>query len=193
MKEHLRPTLVMLAAFTLLLGFGYPAAVTGVACLVFPRRAAGSIVERDGKVVGSELVGQPFDDPKYFWGRPSARSPAGNASASSGSNLGPTDPAQADAVAARVKALHDADPAQAGLVPADLVTASGSGLDPDISPEAALYQVHRIAVTRGMTAGDERLLEALVAKRTQPRTFGLLGEPRVNVLLLNLDLDQLRK
>jgi K+-transporting ATPase ATPase C chain len=189
MKEHIRPTLVMLAAFTLLLGFAYPAAVTGVARLAFPGRSAGSVVERDGKVVGSALVGQPFDDPRYFWGRPSATSPAGNASASSGSNLGPTDKAQAENVAARVKVLLDADPTQAGPVPADLVTASASGLDPHISPEAALWQVHRVATLRSLT---EAAVRALVARHVEPRTLGILGEPRVNVLLLNLDLETLK-
>ncbi|MCE9584799.1 MAG: potassium-transporting ATPase subunit KdpC [Planctomycetes bacterium] len=193
MKDNLRPSIVMLVLFTLILGLGYPAAVTGVARVVFPSKSTGSTIERDGKVVGSELVGQSFDDPKYFWGRPSATSPANNGAASSGSNLGPTAQAQADAVAGRVKALQDADPTQTGPVPADLVTASGSGLDPHISPEAALYQVHRVAAARGMTKEQEADLKGLVERHVEGRTLGFMGEPRVNVLMLNLDLDGIKR
>jgi K+-transporting ATPase ATPase C chain len=189
MKSQIRPTLVVFAALTALFGFVYPAVTTLVARVLFPSRSTGSIIEKDGRVRGSELVGQPFDDPKYFWGRPSATSPAYNPGASGGSNNGPTNPAQADAVAGRVKALHDADPTQSAPVPADLVTASGSGLDPHISPEAARYQVHRVATARGMTKEQEESLKALVEKRVEGRTLGFMGEPRVNVLLLNFDLD----
>jgi K+-transporting ATPase ATPase C chain len=193
MKSQIRPTLVVFAAFTLLLGLVYPAVTTVAARVFFPARSTGSLLEKDGRVVGSELVGLPFDDPKYFWGRPSATSPACNPGASGGSNLGPTNPAQADAVVARVRALRDADPTQTGSVPADLVTASGSGLDPHISPEAALFQVHRVAAARAMTEEEEAGLRGLVERHIEGRTMGFMGEPRVNVLLLNLELDGFRR
>lgn len=191
MKSQIRPTLVVFAALTLVFGFAYPAVTTLAARLFFPSRSTGSLVEKDGKVVGSELVGQACDDPRYFWGRPSAC--GNNAGASGGSNLGPTNPAQAEAVAARVKALRDADDTATGPVPADLVTASGSGLDPHISPEAARWQVHRVAKARGMSPEQEENLAALVEHHIEGRTLGFMGEPRVNVLRLNLDLEaQLR-
>ena len=189
MKEHLRPALSMLLVFTLLTGVVYPLTVTGLAQLVFPHQANGSLIVRDGKVIGSELIGQYVDDPKYFWGRPSATSPFPyNAAASSGSNLGPTNPALLDAVKIRVAALRAADPDNEAPVPVDLVTASGSGLDPHITPAAALYQAHRVARLRGL---EENQVKDLVARSTEGRQFGFLGEPRVNVLKLNLALDAL--
>jgi K+-transporting ATPase ATPase C chain len=186
--KQLRPTLVIFVAMTLLTGVVYPLAVSGIAAAVFPSQAAGSLVERDGKVIGSRLIGQPFDDAKYFWGRPSATGPAYNAGASSGSNLGPINPALLDAVKGRVEALKAAHPAQTGPVPVDLVTASGSGLDPHITPAAAYYQVERVASARDMPPDQVR---ALVTSHIEPRSLGILGEPRVNVLLLNLALDEL--
>jgi K+-transporting ATPase ATPase C chain len=188
MKEHLRPALTMLLALTLLTGVVYPLIVTGLAQIIFPQQANGSLVVRAGKVIGSELIGQYFDEPKYFWGRPSATSPFPyNAAASSGSNLGPTNPALIEAVTARVAALRAADPGNEAPVPVDLVTASGSGLDPHISPAAALYQARRVARVRGL---QESQVEDLVWQFTQGRQFGFLGEPRVNVLKLNLALDE---
>ena len=187
MLTHLRAATMMLLLLTALTGFIYPIVVTGIAQLIFPRQANGSLIMKDGKAVGSALIGQPFDDPKYFWGRPSATGPFPyNAGASSGSNLGPTNPDLLKAVADRTETLKNADPCQAAPVPVDLVTASGSGLDPDITPAAALYQVPRVAKARGIS--EERLRQ-LVAEHTQGRTFGILGEPRVNVLRLNLALD----
>lgn len=188
MKEHIRPALTMLATLTLLTGLVYPLAVTALAQWFFPHQATGSLIVRDGKVIGSELLGQHFDDPKYFWSRPSATSPFPyNAAASSGSNLGPTNPVLIEAVTARVAALRAADPGNEAPVPVDLVTASGSGLDPHISPAAALYQARRVARVRGLQEGQ---VEDLVWQFTQGRQFGLLGEPRVNVLKLNLALDE---
>lgn len=187
MKHQLRPALMMLLILTVLTGVMYPLAVTGLAQLLFPTQANGSLMNRDGKVIGSELIGQYFDEPKYFWGRPSATSPYPyNAAASSGSNLGPTNPVLIEAVKRRVGALRAADPGNEAPVPVDLVTASGSGLDPHISPAAALYQVHRVARVRGV---QESQVKDLVALHTEGRQFGLLGEPRVNVLKLNLALD----
>jgi potassium-transporting ATPase KdpC subunit len=187
MREQIRPAIVMLIFMSVLTGLIYPAVVTGIAQAVFPRQANGSLIIRDGKVVGSSLIGQPFDDPKYFWGRPSATSPFPyNAASSSGSNLGPTNPALYDAVKARVDALRAADPGNTAPVPVDLVTSSASGLDPHISPAAALYQVNRVAKARKL---DPAAVRELVERHTEGRTFGVLGERRVNVLALNLALD----
>ncbi len=189
MLAQLRPALVALALLTLLTGVVYPLLVTGVARALFPRQASGSVARAaDGKEVGSVLIGQPFSDPKYFWSRPSATTPAYNGASSSGSNLGPTNPALVEAVKQRVAALRAADPGNTAPVPVDLVTASASGLDPDISPAAASYQAARVARARGV---DPAQVDALVAAFTQPRQFGVLGEPRVNVLALNLTLDAL--
>ena len=185
--RQLRPTIVLLVLFTLLTGVVYPLAVTGVAAVLFPGQAEGSLIVKDGKVVGSRLIGQPFDDPKYFWSRPSATAPFSyNGGSSSGSNLGPLNPALTDAVKGRVETLKAADSTQQAPVPVDLVTASGSGLDPHISPAAAHYQVQRVADARKLPIEK---VQALVERNTEYRTFGLLGEPRVNVLLLNLALD----
>ena len=187
MLKMIRQAFVMLALLTLVTGVVYPLLVTGIAQLAFRAQAKGSIVEREGKAVGSTLIGQPFSDPKYFWGRPSATSPTPyDAAASAGSNLGPLNPALREAVAARIEALRAADPGNERPVPVDLVTASGSGLDPHISPAAAEYQVARVARARRMSVDDVR---ALVAKHTQGRQLWLLGEPRVNVLELDLALD----
>jgi potassium-transporting ATPase KdpC subunit len=183
----IRPAIVLLLLFTALTGGAYPAAMTGLAKVLFSDKAEGSLVTRQGQVVGSELIGQPFDDPKYFFGRASTTGPyAYNAGASTGSNHGPSNPALKDAVAARVRALKELDPTNAEPVPVELVTASGSGLDPHISPQAALWQVQRVARVRG---ADAALIRGLVDAHTEDRTLGILGEPRVNVLLLNLDLD----
>jgi K+-transporting ATPase ATPase C chain len=186
--RELKVSLVMLLVLTIVTGVIYPLAVTGVGALLFPRAAGGSLIERQGRTVGSRLIGQPFDDPRYFWGRPSATGPvAYDAAASSGSNLGPTNPAKFEAVRARVEALRAADPGQTAPIPIDLVTAAGSGLDPDISPAAAAFQVPRVARSRGLDEADVR---RLVAAATRERDLGLLGEPRVNVLALNLALDE---
>ncbi len=192
MRSLLRPTAVLLGFFTLLAGVVYPLAVTGWARIFAADRARGSLVEVDGRVVGSHLVGQAFADPRYFWGRPSATSPEPyDGAASAGSNLGPTNPALVQAVRARIASLRAADPDQASRpVPIDLVTTSGSGLDPDVSPAAALYQVHRVARARGLS---EDRVRALVEQHVEARTFGVLGEPRVNVLGLNLALDALAR
>lgn len=187
MRTQLRPALVVLMALTLITGFLYPLVITGVAQVLFPKQANGSLILIDGKPVGSSLIGQPFDAPKYFWGRPSATSPFPyNAAASSGSNLGPTNEALMKAVQNRIDALKAADPDNPLPLPVDLVTASGSGLDPHISPAAAEYQVRRIARARGQ---DEAVVRQLVAQHTEGRQLGVLGEPRVNVLTLNLALD----
>ena len=184
---QLRPALVSLALLTLITGVAYPVVVTVIAQVVFPSQANGSLIVKDGKVLGSKLIGQPFDDPKYFWGRPSDTSPFPyNAASSSGSNQGPTNPALTKAVQERVDALRAADPGNTAPVPVDLVTASGSGLDPDISPAAALYQVPRVAKARSL---DEARVRQLVDQYTEGRQLGFLGEPRVNVLALNLALD----
>jgi len=188
MFVHFRPAAVSLLVFTVLTGAIYPLFVTGIGQLLFPQQANGSLIMSEGKAVGSALIGQPFSDPKYFWTRASATGPYPyNAGASSGSNQGPLNPALSEAVAARIKALKDADPENKLPVPVDLVTASGSGLDPHISPAAAEYQVSRVAKARAIS--PERV-RALVAEHTADRQFGLMGEPRVNVLMLNLALDQ---
>jgi len=188
MSKYLRPAIVSLVLLSAVTGVVYPIVITGVAQVIFPRQASGSLIIKDGKAVGSELIGQPFDDPKYFWGRPSATTPfAYNAGASTGSNQGPTNPALKKAVQDRVDTLRAADSGNTSPIPVDLVTASGSGLDPDISPAAAMYQVHRVAKARGL---DEAAVRQLVEQRIEGRQFGFLGEPRVNVLTLNLALDQ---
>ncbi|MEO7547947.1 MAG: potassium-transporting ATPase subunit KdpC [Ramlibacter sp.] len=190
MNTFIRPLLVVFAALMLLTGVAYPLAVTGAAQALFPAQAAGSLVLRDGKPIGSWLIGQNFADPKFFWGRPSATAPTPyNALASGGSNLGPLNPALTDAVKARVQALRAADPGNAAEVPVDLVTASASGLDPHISPAAARYQAGRVARARNLPADQ---VAALVKKHTEQPLWGLLGEPRVNVLALNLELDTLK-
>jgi K+-transporting ATPase ATPase C chain len=185
--DQLKPAVLMLLWLSVLTGVAYPLLVTGIAQAVFPSQANGSLIVRDGKAVGSSLIGQPFDDPKYFWGRLSATAPHGyNAGASSGSNLGPLNPSLHAAARARVDALRDADPGNTAPVPVDLATASGSGLDPHISPAAAFYQVRRVAKARGL---DEARVRRLVEAHVEGRQLRLLGEPRVNVLRLNLALD----
>jgi len=187
MLAQIRAAVVLLTALTVLTGIVYPLAVTGVAQAAFPKQANGSLITQGGKVVGSSLIGQPFDDPRYFWSRPSATSPAPyNAQASTGSNLGPTNAALPFAVKGRIDALRTADPENRDDVPVDLVTASGSGLDPHISPAAALYQVRRVARVRGL---PEERVRALVAGATEGPGVGLFGSPGVNVLALNLALD----
>ena len=189
MGKLLRQAIVLLLLLTAITGIAYPFAVAGLAQLMFPHQANGSLILRDGKPIGSALIGQPFTDPKYFWGRPSATTPQPyNGTASGGSNLGTSNPALTDAVKIRVAALRAADPGNGALVPVDLVTASGSGLDPEISPAAALYQVDRVARVRGLPPAEVR---ALVDRHTQGRQFGVLGEPCVNVMELNLALDKL--
>jgi len=188
MSKLLRQSFVLLLLMTVITGVLYPLAATGLAQLIFPHQANGSLVVKDGKPVGSALIGQSFTDPKYFWGRPSATSPnAYNASASSGSNQGPTNPALTDAVKQRIAALRAADPGNTAPVPVDLVTASGSGLDPEISLAAAQYQLARVAQARGLSTSQ---VQALVNEYTSGRQLGVLGEPRVNVLQLNLALDR---
>jgi K+-transporting ATPase ATPase C chain len=188
----LRPALVSFLGLSVLTGLAYPLLVTGLAQAAFPRQAEGSLLRHDGRVVGSEWIGQPFTDVRHFWGRPSATVDADgkplpyNAANSGGSNLAPSNPDLVKAVEARVAALQAADPGHAAPVPADLVTASGSGLDPHISPEAAEYQVGRVARARGLSEDQVR---AVLARHTEGPVFGIFGEPRVNVLLLNLDLD----
>ncbi|MET0254897.1 MAG: potassium-transporting ATPase subunit KdpC [Luteibacter sp.] len=184
----LRNAFVLLLLMTAVTGVAYPAVVGGLSALLFPRQAAGSLVERDGKPVGSALIGQSFTAPGYFWGRPSATAPGpNNAAASTGSNLGPSNPALTDAAKQRIAALRAADPGNLAPVPVELVTASGSGLDPQISPAAAAFQAGRVARARGL---DPARVRELIAAHTEGRQFGLLGEPRVNVLELNLALDQ---
>jgi len=189
MLSELRRAIIALATLTLLTGVLYPGLVTVIAKGLFPHQAGGSLVVKGDKTVGSLLLAQPFDEPKYFWGRLSATSPApNNASASAGSNLGPTNPALTDAATARAKALRQADPENAAKIPVDLVTASGSGLDPHVSPAAAHYQVLRVARARGL---DEGQVRKLVEAHTQGPDLGLFGQARVNVLLLNRALDGL--
>lgn len=188
MTSHLRPALVLLSLLSLLLGVLYPLGVTAVAQTLFPREASGSLIVRDGRNRGSRLIGQSFTAPEYFWGRLSATSPMPyNAAASSGSNLGPLNPALLEASRTRVVALRAEDPTNLEPVPVDLATASASGLDPHISVAAARYQAARVALRRGL---DVRLVESLIDEATSPRVFGLLGEPVVNVLALNLRLDE---
>jgi len=190
MMKELRPAVISFLLLTLLTGFAYPLLVTGLSQVLMPGKANGSLITKEGKPIGSELIGQNFADPKYFWGRLSATGPMPyNASASSGSNLGPTNPALFDAVKGRIQVLRDVDPGNKQPVPVDLVTASASGLDPHISPAAAEYQLARVARVRNI---NSELLRKLVAEYTESRQFGILGEPRVNVLKLNLALDDFR-
>ncbi|MDA8106650.1 MAG: potassium-transporting ATPase subunit KdpC [Nitrospiraceae bacterium] len=191
MFTMIRNAFMSLILFTILAGFVYPLVVTGIAQAIFPSRANGSIITRGGKPVGSALIGQQFEDPGYFWGRLSATTPYPyNGGSSSGSNLGPNNPELMKAVQARIHAVRTADPDNKAKIPVDLVTASGSGLDPHISPAAAEYQVQRVAKARGL---DETTVRALVAKETQGRWLGILGEPVVNVLKLNIALEGLPK
>jgi K+-transporting ATPase ATPase C chain len=188
MTSQFRPALTLLLVLTLLCGGLYPLLVTGIGQAVFPAQAAGSLVYQDGKARGSRLIGQPFSSPRYFWGRPSATAPAPyNAAASSGSNLGPLNPALEQAVKDRIAALRAADPGNRMPVPVDLVTASASGLDPEISPAAILYQLERVARARGASPAA---LQALVGRHTEHALLGIFGEERVNVLALNLALDR---
>ncbi|NOT04874.1 MAG: potassium-transporting ATPase subunit KdpC [Anaerolineales bacterium] len=187
MKNQLRPALTIFAMLTIITGVIYPLVVTGISQVIFPTQSNGSIIVIDGKAAGSELIGQQFDNPKYFWGRISAV--GYNADLSSGSNYGPMNPALVDSVQARIDALQAADPENTLPIPVDLVTASASGLDPHISVAAALYQVHRVASARGLSEAD---VQSLVDKYIEGRQFGFLGEPTVNVLKLNLALDGLK-
>ncbi|HEY6191575.1 MAG TPA: potassium-transporting ATPase subunit KdpC [Bacteroidota bacterium] len=190
MLKQLRPAIILIVLFTILTGLAYPLLITAVAQLVFPETANGSLISRGGKAIGSELIGQAFSDPKYFWPRPSATSPFPyNAGASTGSNYGPLNPALLAGVRKRIEDLKRADPENDRPIPVDLVTASGSGLDPHISVAAALYQLPRVARVRGMT---EDRIRSLVDRYTEWRQFGFLGEPRVNVLRLNFALDEIR-
>jgi K+-transporting ATPase ATPase C chain len=190
MKNTLRPALVLFVLLSLLTGLAYPLLVTALGQALFPAQAAGSLILKEGKPVGSALIGQNFNDPSHFWGRPSATGPfPNNAAASSGSNQGPLNPALVDAVKARVQALRDADPGNTNAVPVDLVTASASGLDPHISIAAARYQVQRVAMARKLSVEK---VEALVEQATERPVFGLLGEPGVNVLRLNLALEEIK-
>ena len=190
MKAQIRPALLMFLVLTVLTGLIYPLAVTGLAQLLFPHQSNGSLIVHDGKVIGSELIGQYFDAPRYFWGRPSATSPFPyNAASSAGSNLGPTNPVLAEAVKARIAVLKAADPDNGRPIPVDLVTASGSGLDPHISPASAAYQVSRVARARGI---QQDVVRQLVTRHTEDRQLGFLGEPRVNILLVNRALDDMK-
>jgi K+-transporting ATPase ATPase C chain len=190
LSGQLRAAIVALGLLTVLAGVVYPLLVTGVAQVAFPWQAKGSLLEREGQAIGSKLIGREFSEPRYFWGRLSATGPCPyNAAASSGSNLGPTNPQLRHAAQVRIAALRAADPGSRRLIPADVVTASGSGLDPHISPAAAEYQVRRVARARGL---DEGTVRRLVWAHTEGRQLGLLGEPRVNVFELNLALDRLR-
>ncbi|MGE0276462.1 MAG: potassium-transporting ATPase subunit KdpC [Nitrospiraceae bacterium] len=189
MKEQLKPALMIFFVLTVLTGLIYPLIVTGLAQLLFPSQANGSLILHGGKIVGSELIGQYFDEPQYFWGRPSATSPFPyNASASSGSNLGPTNPALAEAIRTRIAALKTADPGNEAPIPVDLVTASASGLDPHISPASAAYQAGRVARVRRL---EQHVVRELIMRHTEGRQMGFFGEERINVLRLNLALDKI--
>ncbi|MBB5367974.1 MULTISPECIES: potassium-transporting ATPase subunit KdpC [unclassified Janthinobacterium] len=191
MSTIVRPAVVLFAALTVICGVIYPLATTGIGKLAFSHEVDGSIIERDGKPVGSTLIGQSFTSPKYFWGRPSATSPmANNGAGSGGSNLGPSNPALVDAVKGRIAALKEADPDNTTAIPVDLVTASGSGLDPEISLAAAVYQARRVARVRGLHLAQ---VENTIAKLQKTAYIGFFGEPRVNVLELNLALDAAQK
>jgi K+-transporting ATPase ATPase C chain len=189
-KEYAKPAFLIFLVLTIITGIIYPLLITGIAQALFPNQANGSLIYRNGKMVGSSLIGQAFDDPKYLWGRISATSPQYNASSSSGSNIGPSNPALIDEINGRIKALKSADPDNTSLIPVDLVTSSASGLDPHISLAAAYYQVARIARLRGLS---QEAIKILIAKHASGRLFGLIGEPVVNVLELNLALDAYKK
>ena len=190
-KEQIKPAILIFLVLTVITGIVYPFFVTGISKALFPKEAGGSLIYREGKAVGSSLIGQPFDDPKYLWGRISATSPAQyNASSSSGSNIGPSNPALIDEVKGRIKALQAADPGNKAPIPVDLVTSSGSGLDPHISLAASYYQISRIAKRRGIA---ENVVKDIMRKNTTGRFLGLIGEPVVNVLKVNLDLDSYKK
>ncbi len=190
MKNLIRPALTLFVMLSIITGLIYPLLVTGISRVLFPAQAAGSLILRDSKPISSRLIGQNFTDPKYFWGRLSATAPQPyNAAASSGSNLGPLNPALQEAVGSRVKILREADPGNTALIPVDLVTASASGLDPHISPAAAEYQIARVARVRGLSLDA---VQTLVAQHTEDRQWGVFGEPRVHVLELNLALDGLQ-
>lgn len=190
MIAQLRAALTLFALLTLITGIAYPLVVTAIGQAVFPYQANGSLIRDGNQILGSELIGQSFEDPNHFWGRPSATEPANNALSSSGSNLGPTNPALIEAVRSRIEELRQAHPDQTGPIPVDLVTASASGLDPHISVSAAKFQVQRVAKARGLATSQ---VEALIAEHIEKRTFGILGEPRVNVLCLNRALDGISK
>jgi potassium-transporting ATPase KdpC subunit len=190
MTSIVRPAIVLFVALTLVTGVAYPLVVTGIAKVAFPSQAAGSLIEKDGKTIGSALIGQAFSDPKNFWGRPSATSPmANNAANSSGSNQGPLNPALIDAVKGRIAALKAADPKNTQPIPVDLVTASASGVDPHISVAAANYQAGRVASARNLTIAQ---VQGLIDQNTEGRLLGFIGEPRVNVLKLNIALESPR-
>jgi potassium-transporting ATPase KdpC subunit len=189
-RQYIRPAVLLFLALTIITGFIYPLFITGIAQVLFHRQANGSLIYRNGKIIGSLLVGQPFDDPKYLWPRISATSPQYNASSSSGSNIGPSNPALIDGVNGRIKTLKSADPDNRSPIPVDLVTSSASGLDPHISLAAAYYQIPRIARQRGLTVN---IVKNIIDKNTKMRLLGLLGEPVVNVLGVNLDLDSFKK
>ena len=189
-REYVRPAILSLFILTIITGIIYPLFITGISQALFPAQANGSLLYRSGKIMGSSFIGQLFDDPKYLWGRISAATPQYNASSSSGSNMGPSNPALIDEIRGRIKALKDADPDNTSPVPADLVTSSASGLDPHISPAAAYYQTHRISKKRGM---PESVVKEIIRKNTSGRFMNLLGEPVVNVLKVNLDLDSSKK
>jgi potassium-transporting ATPase KdpC subunit len=192
MINYFKPALILFILLTLLTGIAYPLLVTGLAQLIFPQQSNGSLLkDNNDKIIGSELIGQAFSNPAYFWGRPSATSPyAYNAGASGGSNFGPTNPALVEIVKARIAALQTAEPENKSAIPIDLVTASASGLDPHISPAAAAYQIKRIALSRNLSEVE---VQKIIEKRTELRQWGLLGESRVNVLKLNHDLDSMMK
>ena len=190
MSSLLRPAIVLFLILTVITGIAYPLVVTGIAQVAFPSQAGGSLIVRDGKPIGSRLIGQSFSDPKYFWSRPSATSPQPyNGVASTGSNLGPLNPALTDAVKSRIDALHAADPSNTAPIPVDLVTASASGLDPELSVAAANYQAARVARVRSL---KPEVVQSLIASHTQGKFLGVIGEPRVNVLELNLALDAIK-
>jgi K+-transporting ATPase ATPase C chain len=190
MKHFIRPAVLLLLLLTVLTGIVYPLCITGLAQILFPREANGSLIAREGHPAGSALIGQPFEDPRFFWGRPSATKPFPyNGAASAGSNLGPSNPELTKTIRSRIAALRAADPDNRRPIPVDLVTASGSGLDPHISPAAALYQVHRVAKARGL---EEGVVQRLVMAHLRDRDFGILGEPVVSVLELNMALETLR-